>query len=136
MASLEAYGTGRIKKHELTTPVKEDDRVRQIEALNAQTGPVMLAYPHSPELDRTLRRATERDPDVTVTADDDVTHELWVIGDAAVIEDFTAKFEALPALYIADGHHRSAAAARVAAARGGTEGSHRYFLSVISPITR
>ena len=66
--------------------------MRQIEALNAQTGPVMLAYPHSPELDRALRRATERDPDVTVTADDDVTHELWVIGDAAVIEDFTAKF--------------------------------------------
>jgi uncharacterized protein (DUF1015 family) len=56
-----------------------------------------------------------------------------VIGDTAVIEDFTAKFEALPALYIADGHHRSAAAARVAAARGGTEGSHRYFLSVIFP---
>jgi uncharacterized protein (DUF1015 family) len=133
VASLEAYATGRIKKHELTTPVKEDDRVRQIEALNAQTGPVMMAYPHSPELDRALRRATERDPDVTVTADDDVTHELWVIGDAAVIDDFTAKFEALPALYIADGHHRSAAAARVAAARGGTEGSHRYFLSVIFP---
>src|SRR5436190_9501570 len=133
VASLEAYATSRIKKHELTTPVKEDDRVRQIEALNAQTGPVMMAYPHSPELDRALRRATERDPDVTVTADDDVTHELWVIGDAAVIEDFTAKFEALPALYIADGHHRSAAAARVAAARGGIEGSHRYFLSVIFP---
>ena len=92
-----------------------------------------MAYPHAPEIDRALKRATERDPDVTVTADDDVTHELWVIGEAAVIEDFTAKFEALPALYIADGHHRSAAAARVAEARGGAEGSHRYFLSVIFP---
>ena len=48
-----------------------------------QTGPVMMAYPHAPELDRLLKRATERDPDVAVTADDDVTHELWVIGDAA-----------------------------------------------------
>ena len=75
----------------------------------------MMAYPHAPEIDRALKRATERDPDVAVTADDDVTHELWVIGDAAVIDDFTAKFEALPALYIADGHHRTAAAARVAA---------------------
>ena len=133
VASLDAYATGRIKKHELTTPVKEDDRVHQIEALNAQMGPVMLAYPHAPELDRALKRATERDPDVAVTADDDVTHELWVIGDAAVIDDFTAKFEALPALYIADGHHRSAAAARVSASRGASEGSHRTFLSVIFP---
>ena len=122
VASLDAYASGRIKKHELTTPVKETDRVRQIEALNAQTGPVMMAYPHAPEIDRALKRATERDPDVAVTADDDVTHELWVIGDAAVIDDFTAKFEALPALYIADGHHRSAAAARVAQARGGHRG--------------
>jgi uncharacterized protein (DUF1015 family) len=94
----------------------------------------MMAYPHAPELDRCLKRATERDPDVSVTADDDVTHELWVIGDSAVIDKFTNLFDALPSLYIADGHHRSAAAARVAAARTGTEGwSHRYFLSVIFP---
>jgi uncharacterized protein (DUF1015 family) len=133
VASLAAYGSDRIKKHELTTPVKETDRVRQIEALNAQTGPVMMAYPHAPEIDRALKRATERDPDVAVTADDDVTHELWVLNDAAVIDDLTAKFEALPALYIADGHHRSAAAARVAVARGQVAGSHGYFLSVIFP---
>ena len=81
IASLADYATNRIRKHELTTPVKETDRVRQIEALNAQTGPVMMAYPHAPELDRALKRATERDPDVAVTADDDVTHELWVIGE-------------------------------------------------------
>ena len=133
VASLDAYAAGRIKKHELTTPAKETDRVKQIEALDAQTGPVMMAYPHAPEIDRALKRATERDPDVAVTADDNVTHELWVIGDAALIDDFTAKFEALPALYIADGHHRSAAAARMAEARGTAEGSHRYFLSVIFP---
>jgi uncharacterized protein (DUF1015 family) len=92
----------------------------------------MMAYPHAPEIDRALKRATERDPDVAVTADDDVTHELWVLNDAAVIDDLTAKFDALPALYIADGHHRSAAAQRVAVARGHA-GSHSYFLSVIFP---
>ena len=133
VASLDAYAMGRIKKHELTTPAKETDRVKQIAALAAQTGPVMMAYPHAPEIDRALKRATERDPDVAVTADDDVTHELWVLNDAAVIDDFTAKFDALPALYIADGHHRFAAAARVAAARGHAEGAHRYVLSVVFP---
>ena len=133
VAALAGYENGRIKKHELTTPTKETDRVRQIEALNAQTGPVMMAYPHAPEIDTLLKRATERDPDVAVTADDDVMHELWVIADAAPIDELTRAFDGLPALYIADGHHRSAAAARVSAARGGAEGSHRYFLSVVFP---
>jgi uncharacterized protein (DUF1015 family) len=133
IASLAAYDNGRIRRHELTTPVKETDRVRQIEAVNAQTGPVMMAYPHAPEIDTMLRRASERDPDVAVTADDDVSHELWVIADSAPIEELTAAFETLTALYVADGHHRSAAAARVSAARGDAEGSHRYFLSVVFP---
>ncbi len=133
IASLADYATNRVRKHELTTPVKETDRVKQIEALNAQTGPVMMAYPHAPELDRALKRATDRDPDVAVTADDDVSHELWVIGEAAAIDQFTRLFEALPAIYIGDGHHRTAAAARVAEARGGNAGSHGYFLSVIFP---
>ena len=86
VAALAGYENGRIRRHELTTPAKETDRVRQIEALNAQTGPVMMAYPHAPEIDTLLKRATERDPDVAVTADDDVMHELWVIADAAPIE--------------------------------------------------
>ena len=134
IASLAAYANDRIRKHEQTTPTKERDRVRQIEAINAQTGPVMMAYPHAPEIDTLLKRATERDPDVAVTADDDVVHELWVLGDSGPIEEFTQAFEALPALYIADGHHRSAAAMRVLEARGGgAETSHSYFLSVIFP---
>jgi uncharacterized protein (DUF1015 family) len=136
VASIAAYENGRIRRHELTAPVKETDRVRQIEALNAQTGPVMMAYPDAPEIDTLLKRATERDHDIAVTADDDVTHELWVIADhAAPIEELTYTFEALPALYIADGHHRSAAASRVSAARGGTDAgaSHRYFLAVTFP---
>jgi len=112
--------------------VKEDDRVRQIEAVNAQTGPVMIGYPDAPAIDALLAKAAAGKPAVDVAADDGVRHQLWVIGDTAAIEAITKAFEALPAIYIADGHHRSAAAARVAAGRKGT-GSHSYFLSVIFP---
>ena len=131
-ASLAHYATNRIRKHELTTPLKEDDRVRQIEAANAQTGPVMIGYPNAPEIDAILAQAAAGKPEVDVTADDGVRHQLWVITDEATIGKLTRAFDALPAIYIADGHHRSAAAARVAAARKG-EGSHSYFLSVIFP---
>jgi uncharacterized protein (DUF1015 family) len=132
VASLADYATNRIRKHELTTPVKEDDRVRQIEALNAQTGPVMIGYPNAPAIDALLAGAAAGKPEVDVTADDGVRHQLWIIADDAKIEMLTKAFEALPAIYIADGHHRSAAAARVATARKG-DGSHQYFLSVIFP---
>jgi len=131
-ASLEDYATNRIRKHELTTPVKEDDRVRQIEAVNAQTGPVMSGYPSAPAIDAMLGRAAAGKPEIDVTADDGVRHQLWRVSDDATINNLTLAFEALPAIYIADGHHRSAAAARVAAARKG-DGSHSYFLSVIFP---
>ena len=132
VASLAHYASNRIRKHEHTTPLKEDDRVRQIEAVNAQTGPVMMGYPAAPAIDAMLARAAARAADVDVTADDGVRHQLWVIGDDAMIAALTRAVNALPALYIADGHHRSAAAARVAAARGGA-GSHSHFLSVIFP---
>ena len=132
VASLADYAINRIRKHELTTPVKEDDRVRQIEAINAQTGPVMSGYPNAPEIDAILAQTAAGKPEVDVTADDGVRHQLWRIVDTSTIDKLTRAFEALPAIYIADGHHRSAAAARVAAARAG-EGSHSYFLSVIFP---
>jgi uncharacterized protein (DUF1015 family) len=133
VASLYDYLTNRIRKHELTTPVKEDDRVRQIEAVNAQTGPVMIAYPAAPDIDALLARAAEGAPAVDVTAADGVRHQLWVVSDDATVEQLTSAFDALPAIYIADGHHRSAAAARVAQARGGNAGAHQDFLSVIFP---
>jgi uncharacterized protein (DUF1015 family) len=128
-ASVAAYDTGRVKKHEFTRPDKEDDRVRQIDALNAQTGPVLLAYPDAPAADRLLAQACAGTPAAEVTADDGIRHTIWVIGDEALIRDITAAFDALPALYIADGHHRSAAASRVAAARRkpGIEQSSDYF---------
>jgi uncharacterized protein (DUF1015 family) len=132
IASLADYATNRIRKHELTTPAKEDDRVRQIEAVNAQTGPVMVAHPAAPQIDAMLAEHATGAPAVDVTADDGVRHQLWVISDGAAIERLTRIIDALPAIYIADGHHRSAAAARVAKARGG-HGAHSYFLTVLFP---
>ncbi len=131
IASLAAYAANRIRKHELTTHAKEDDRVRQIEAVGAQTGPVMLAYPGTPAIDALLARAIGKEPAVDVTADDGVRHELWAIVDKATIDALTRAVDALPALYIADGHHRSAAALRVAEARGGLKDG--YFLAVLLP---
>jgi uncharacterized protein (DUF1015 family) len=132
VASVAAYRENRIRKHELTTIAKEDDRVRQIEAVQAQTGPVMLAYPTAPGIDALLAGAAAGTPDVDVTADDGVRHQLWVIADDGSIALLTRAIDALPALYIADGHHRSAAAERIAKARGG-EGAHNYFLAVLLP---
>ncbi|MCR4305137.1 MAG: DUF1015 family protein [Gallionella sp.] len=138
-ASVQDYNTNRIRKHEFTRPDKEDDRVRQIDALNAQTGPVLLAYPSAPPVDELLERASGGIPDADVTADDGIRHTLWVIRDAAAIGKLTAAFDAMHALYIADGHHRSAAASRIAATRRAAnpahsgEESYNYFLSVIFP---
>jgi uncharacterized protein (DUF1015 family) len=131
VASIADYDSGRIRRHEHTTPLKEDDRVRQIEAVSAQTGPVMMAYPAAPALDDMLARAAALAPDVDVNADDGVRHQLWLLRDSAAIEAITRAADALPALYIADGHHRSAAAARVARTRRGDSAAH--FLAVLFP---
>jgi uncharacterized protein (DUF1015 family) len=133
VASIKDYASNRVRRHELTTPVKEDDRVRQIEAVNAQTGPVMIAYPDAPAIDEMLAEAALDEPDVDVIADDGVRHQMWVVNDEATISALTKAFDVLPAIYIADGHHRSAAASRVAQTHGGATGSHGYFLSVIFP---
>jgi uncharacterized protein (DUF1015 family) len=138
-ASVAAYDANRIRRHELTRPDKENDRVCQIEAVNAQTGPVLMAYPSAPQVDAMLVEATAGPAAVDVTADDGIVHRLWVLHDATTIATLTAAFDALPALYIADGHHRSAAASRVAAARRAAnphrtgEESYERFLSVIFP---
>jgi uncharacterized protein (DUF1015 family) len=124
-------GLAAIRRHEHTTPAKEDDRVRQIEAVNAQTGPVMLGYPTAPQIDAMLARAASGEPAFDVTADDGVRHQLWVIGDDKTVAALTRAVDALPALYIADGHHRSAAAERVAKSRG--DGAQGYFLTVMFP---
>lgn len=133
VASVADYRTNRVRKHELTTPVKEDDRVRQIEAVNAQTGPVMIAYDDAPEVDAILAAATAGAPDVDVTWADGVRHQMWPLTEPAAIARLTSAIDALPAIYIADGHHRSAAASRVAAARGEAPESVRSFLAVLFP---
>jgi uncharacterized protein (DUF1015 family) len=133
-ASVADYNSNRIRKHEFTRPVKEDDRVRQIEAVNAQTGPVMLAYPDAPDVDEIIQGVTIVEADMDVTGDDGVRHQLWVIDEKATIEALSSLFEAMPAIYIADGHHRSAAASRISASRGGhPDAIHHSFLSVIFP---
>ena len=134
-ASVADYDTNRIRKHEFTRPDKEDDRVRQIEALNAQTGPVLLAYKADDAVDTILESAAAGAPLYDVTADDGIQHTLWQIADAATVDRLTLLFDAMTALYIADGHHRSAAASRVAAARRGKAKSDtaEYFLAVAFP---
>ena len=134
-AAVKDYDSNRIRKHEFTRPDKEDDRVRQIEALGAQTGPVLLAYPQTPAADALLAQATAGAPTDDLLADDGIRHQIWVIDEAALVEAISRTFDAMPALYIADGHHRSAAASRVAAHHhrpGGLQQSD-YFLAVIFP---
>ena len=133
-ASIADYDSNRIRKHEYTRPVKEDDRVRQISSIDAQTGPVMLAYPESPAIDEIVADATNGAPEMDVKWQNGVHHQLWVIADPDKIAALTREFEALPAIYIADGHHRSAAASRVSAERGGDDNEiHHSFLSVTFP---
>lgn len=131
-ASCEDFIRNAIKKHELTRPDKEDDRVRHIEALNAQTGPVFLVYPSDAALARCLAQESKEAPEIDFTAPDGVRHSSWTIVDPGDISLIQEKFAQMPALYIADGHHRSAAAVRVWRKREGA-GSSGSFLSVLFP---
>jgi len=132
VASCQEYLEGKIKKHELTRIDKEEDRVRHIDVLNAQTGPVFLAYREQPEIEHLVSRAMTRAPDIDFVAVDGVRHTSWTIATDAEIAVIRDAFATVPALYIADGHHRSAAAARVYTARKGA-GQSAFFLSVIFP---
>jgi uncharacterized protein (DUF1015 family) len=132
LASCEEYLKNIVKKHELTRPDKEDDRVRHIESLDAQTGPVFLTYQAVPAIDALVERITAGEPEVDFTAPDGVRHSSWPVSEQTDIDFLVAEFAKLPALYIADGHHRSAAAGRVFKSREGAGGSAG-FLSVIFP---
>ena len=132
-ASLDAYTRGDIKRHELTRPDKEDDRTRHIDALGANDEPVFLAYRARPSVDAVIRRGAERSSDLSFTSDDGVEHTVWLLppSENAAIE---AALSELDTLYIADGHHRSAAAARVQALRrehGRGGGEADWFLTVV-----
>ncbi|RPI59237.1 MAG: DUF1015 domain-containing protein [Lysobacterales bacterium] len=133
VASVRAYEQHRIRRHELTRPDKENDRIRNIATLNAQTGPVLLAYRANATLRELLTLATNAAPLFSVTGPNDVVHTVWHAS-AATAATLETELDALGALYIADGHHRSAAAARVAAQRRGSpDASHEFFLAVAFP---
>ncbi len=131
-ASCAEYLSGIIKKHEFTRPDKEDDRVRHIEALNSQTGPVFLTYRATAAMDEFVAKKTAEAPAVDFTGTDGVRHTSWNVASAEDIAFIEAQFAAIPFLYIADGHHRSAAAARVFQSRNGA-GHSGEFLTVIFP---
>jgi uncharacterized protein (DUF1015 family) len=110
--SLDEYNRDVIRKHERTRPDKEDDRTRHMLELRAQTGPVFLTYPDSRDIDGLVDRATQAAPLFDFTAPDDVQHTIWRVP-AEVTGPLVTAFALVPALYIADGHHRAASAARV-----------------------
>jgi uncharacterized protein (DUF1015 family) len=132
VASCEDYLSGVIKKHEFTRPDKEDDRVRHMEALHSQTGPVFLVYRAEAQMVEITAAHLAQAPDTDFTAADGIRHTAWTVRDASAAQAISAALAALPFLYIADGHHRSAAAARVYQARKGA-GESAWFLSVIFP---
>ena len=137
LASIDEYDHGVIKKHELTRPVKENDRVRVIETHDSQSGPVLLFFRRSNQFGSWLADVAATEPDALFTANDGVEHTVWSLRDDAAIAKIVENFKNVDALYIADGHHRSAAASRVRAARADNSQSSQHheegFLSVIFP---
>ncbi|HEY4417369.1 MAG TPA: DUF1015 family protein [Verrucomicrobiae bacterium] len=131
-ASCEEYLKNIIKKHELTRVDKEDDRVRHIETLSSQTGPVFLTYRAVEKFDAFVAKKITETPAVDLTAKDGVRHTSWTIASAEDIAFVESQFAQIPFLYIADGHHRSAAAGRVFQTRHGA-GHSGQFLAVIFP---
>jgi uncharacterized protein (DUF1015 family) len=114
VVSAGEYDEGKIKKHELTRQDKEDDRINHVNEVNAQTGPVFITYKSRPQLNDIVDQAVAKNPEYNFTADDGVIHTVWVVEDVRLIEDIKKEFLAIEALYIADGHHRAAAASAVA----------------------
>lgn len=138
-SGVDDYQSGVIKKHELTRADKEEDRVKHIDYLDANDEPVFYTFRHDPDIAARLDAVTSATPEYEFTANDGVSHALWVIRDRNFIDGLTKAFAAIPRLYVADGHHRSAAASRVRDLRRGTNPSHNgqeeynYFLTVIFP---
>jgi uncharacterized protein (DUF1015 family) len=136
LASVAEYDRGIIKKHEHTRPVKEADRVRIIETHESQSGPVLLFFRQTAQIDQWLKGVTNTKPDVHFVADDKVEHTVWSVREDSAIQGVVKDFQDISSLYIADGHHRSAAASRVreTRAKAGTLSSDNHedgFLAVI-----
>ena len=137
-ASVEEYQSNLIKKHELTRADKEEDRVAHMIHLNAQVGPVFLTYKAQKSIDDIVNGIITREPENDFTAEDGIRHTLWVVDEITEIEAIQNEFAKLGALYVADGHHRSASASRLCDQKK-AEGAHtgleeyNYFLTVIFP---
>ena len=139
-ANVDDYMNGHIKKHELTRRDKEEDRMKHVRVNNANIEPVFFAFPDNEVLENVIRKVTtEQQPEYDFTAPDGFGHHFWVIDDEEIINTVTKEFASLPALYIADGHHRTAAAALVGDEKAKANPAHRgdeeynYFLAVAFP---
>ncbi len=138
-AHTDDYSAGRIKKHELTRKDKEDDRMVHVRIQNANIEPVFFSYPDNAGMDRIVKDVTAKEPEYDFVADDGFGHRFWVIDDDSTIGRITEIFKDIPAFYVADGHHRTAAAARVGAERraGNPEHSgdeeYNFFMAVAFP---
>lgn len=138
-ANVHDYVNGVIKKHELTRRDKEDDRMRHVRINNANIEPVFFAFPDNEILETIIRKVTSAEAEYDFTAPDGFGHHFWVVDDPTDIAAITEAFAAMPSLYIADGHHRSAAAARVGLEKAQTDPNHtgdeeyNYFLAVAFP---
>ena len=139
VASVEDYIQDKIKKHEHTRPDKEQDRVNHINHLNAQTGPVFLTYRGNDEINRLIEQSMEKAPAYDFIGDYDVQHIFYVVDDVSLIRAIGDAFSRVDALYVADGHHRSASATRVRNMRMESNPNHtgdeeyNFFLTVIFP---
>ncbi len=137
--SVAEYLNNTIKKHELTRKDKEDDRTKHVKVTNAHTGPVFLTYRAQPAIDTTVDRIRSTPPVNNFVAADGVRHQLWMINDQKTINEITEAFGRVTSLYVADGHHRSAAAARVGKEIADGNPNHRgeeeynFFLAVLFP---
>jgi len=138
-SSVDDYMTGVIKKHELTRKDKEEDRMKHVRVNNANIEPVFFAYPDNPALDAIVAEIVKQTPEYDFVSPDGIGHHFWVISDETTVQKITELFAKIPYLYIADGHHRSAAAALVGAEKAkqnphqtGKE-EYNYFMAVCFP---
>ncbi|MBF0406391.1 MAG: DUF1015 domain-containing protein [Candidatus Riflebacteria bacterium] len=137
--SADEYWNDTIKKHELTRADKEEDRLKHVDVINANAGPVFLTYKATSSIDSLIGKAVQEKPEYDFTSPDGIRHVLWVVKDKNFAERITAEFKKIPCLYVADGHHRSAAASRIAKVRREKNPNHtgkeeyNFFLAVLFP---
>jgi len=138
-SAVEDYLNGKIKKHELTRRDKEEDRMKHVRINNANIEPVFFAYPDNEQLDSIVAESVKSTPEYDFVSSDNIIHRFWIISDKTTIDRITTIFASIPYLYIADGHHRSAAAALVGAEKAAQNPSHtgkeeyNYFMAVCFP---